>query len=351
MASEKIHRKRAAAKHGSLFDRAVDQQMGISLCVLAAIGSAYALDLPYAKNFVKLSYRRSHGQYDRGINDIFYVVFYVFVFTFLRAFVMDIILKPFASKVCKIRNRGKITRFAEQGYSFLYYCVYWSLGVYIMSGKPYWFHTPGFWIGYPHKMLDGLDKWYYLSQFAFWVQQIFAINAEKRRKDYVEMFAHHIVTNLLIGTSYIANFTYIGNAVLVMMDFVDVLLPLAKMLRYAGFSTICDVLFGFFVLCWIYSRHYVFLIVMKSIWLEGPELAPFKWDPENGYYWNAHAQKFFLVLFGLLQTIMIFWLAMIFKVILRVLKGNNADDNRSDSDESEDEKMAADKKKPTKKIN
>lgn len=58
-----------------------------------------------------------------------------------------------------------------------------------------------------------------------------------------------------------------------------------------------------------------------------------KWEPEKGKYFTLFTQKIYLVLFLLLNSIMFYWFAMIVKVIVRVLKGNGADDSRSDSEE------------------
>lgn len=94
-----------------------------------------------------------------------------------------------------------------------------------MYQSPHWFDTSHFWKGYPHVKMSYIFKWYYLVQFAFWVQQIFVINIEKRRKDFSEMLAHHMITISLMLSSYLFNLTRIGNAVLCIMDFADILLP------------------------------------------------------------------------------------------------------------------------------
>lgn len=51
------------------------------------------------------------------------------------------------------------------------------------------------------------------------------INLEARRKDYYQMFTHHIITALLMMFSYVLNWTRIGNTILCTMDLVDIFLP------------------------------------------------------------------------------------------------------------------------------
>src|SRR6266498_5076446 len=100
-----------------------------------------------------------------------------------------------------------------------------------MSQGPYGhFNTKYFWIDYPHFLISPSVKYYYLIQFGFWLQQItiLLLKIEKPRKDFVEMGAHHIITCLLIGGSYLSNFTRMGNTVFVTMDFTDIWLSVSK---------------------------------------------------------------------------------------------------------------------------
>lgn len=94
-----------------------------------------------------------------------------------------------------------------------------------MYNSDYWLNLRHLWTGWPNREMDGLSKWYYLVQFAFWLQQILVVNIEERRKDYTQMFTHHVITSMLIFTSYGYHQTKVGNMILCMMDVVDILLP------------------------------------------------------------------------------------------------------------------------------
>jgi very-long-chain ceramide synthase len=59
---------------------------------------------------------------------MYLVSFWVVIFTGLRTVVMDYLLTPFA-KWGGIRSKKGQTRFVEQGWSLLYYCVFWTLGM------------------------------------------------------------------------------------------------------------------------------------------------------------------------------------------------------------------------------
>ena len=64
-------------------------------------------------------------------------------------------------------------------------------------------------------------------QLGFWFQQIVSLHTEKRRNDHIAMLSHHIITILLVGSSYISNLTRVGNAVLCCMDLCDIFLSVS----------------------------------------------------------------------------------------------------------------------------
>lgn len=96
-----------------------------------------------------------------------------------------------------------------------------------MYHSDYWLDLRQLWVGWPDRELNGLFKWYYLVQFAFWVQQILVVNIEKRRKDHVQMFTHHIITCALMFTSYGYHQAKVGNLILCLMDVVDLFLAVS----------------------------------------------------------------------------------------------------------------------------
>lgn len=83
------------------------------------------------------------------------------------------------------------------------------------------------WTDWPQREISGLMKFYILSQWAFWVQQILVINIEERRKDHWQMLAHHVVTIVLMAGSYAYHQTRVGNLVLLLTDAIDVILPVS----------------------------------------------------------------------------------------------------------------------------
>src|SRR5947207_9173203 len=104
------------------------------------------------------------------------------------------------------------------------------------------------------------------------------------------------------------------------------------MLKYSGFNTVCDIVFGFFMLSWVVTRHYFYGYIIYSTWVEIPQYIEFKWAPEEEYYFTENAHRGYLILFLLLQMLIYFWFYLICRIAYRVIRGNNAHDNRSDSE-------------------
>ena len=55
----------------------------------------------------------------------------------------------------------------------------------------------------------------------------FLENVEEKRKDYAEMFTHHIFTTTLLFLSYGYYHMRVGIVILCIMDFVDIILPVS----------------------------------------------------------------------------------------------------------------------------
>ncbi|KAL7791564.1 TLC domain-containing protein [Trichoderma ceciliae] len=340
----------------------VDNQAGIVFNLVALLFLSHLL-IPksrvYTRPFFQLShYNPTTGKYAIGRGDFYYVTFFLVLFTGLRDGLMSYVLGPLGRR-CGISKEKDVARFAEQTWMILYYCLFWPLGVYIWYSSAYFLNMAELWTDWPNREIDGTMKFYFLAQWAFWLQQVYVINIEKHRKDYWQMLTHHIVTIALVAASYAYHFTRVGNLILIIMDIVDIVFPLAKCAKYLGYTTLCDYLFGLFVIVWLATRHVFFLMACYSVYidchalvphscfqgsmsnLQGPLpqvsgwswlLEPFR-DPEGMVCFNNQIYTGFMTYLLALQGIMMIWSYAILKVVVRVLSGNNAEDIRSDDEE------------------
>lgn len=257
---------------------------------------------------------------------------------------------------------------------------------YLWVNSPYWLNNQAIWRTWPARQMSGPFKWYHLVQLAFWFQQILVIHLEKRRKDHNQMLTHHIITCITISVAYVYRYTNVANVVLCLMDIIDLLLPvspylpfshvatcshsrppfqIAKILRYLGQETACNITFGVFVITWFIARHVMYLQLCYDIYRDVPgphtmlygcysgttnELLtdiPAHPDYFSHLLWplrdldgviclNAEVKWLFLGMLGFLQLLSMIWFGMIIKIVVGILMGGNAEDTRSDDEEDEE---------------
>lgn len=104
---------------------------GLSFNLLALLFLAHGMPRAreFTSKFFMLSYYNPEsGQYYLGSKDGYLMLFCVVLFTGLRDATMEYILTPFA-KLQGIHKKKDLTRFSEQAWLLVYYCVFWPLGV------------------------------------------------------------------------------------------------------------------------------------------------------------------------------------------------------------------------------
>jgi len=200
--------------------------LGMPLTVLSSLAAIHFLvDQPYTSKFFILSHFNPSTQlYNKGPRDWAFVTTWVLTFTLLRALFMEYIFYPFFYRYAPTPAPRRATRFAEQAWSVFYYTISFTIGFCLIQNSRYWGDIHEVWAGYPQIESSGFFKAYYLIEAGFWVHQILVLNIEARRKDFWQMFCHHIITCTLIFMSYSFNATHVGNVILCIMDFSDILL-------------------------------------------------------------------------------------------------------------------------------
>ncbi|KAG0083536.1 sphingosine N-acyltransferase lag1 [Podila epicladia] len=319
-----------------MYQHQIDVPLGF---IATIVISHYLLELPLAAKFLYLQNQDSlTGLYSKAWSDLYFIFFWIVVFTFLRAFVMTQVLKPVALWA-KVKREHQRNRFQEEGWVCMYYTCSWILGMYVLWSSPvwnnwwFWFKPEAFFEGYPHTRLPHVMIWYYYVQFAFWLQQIFVLYVEAPRKDFWAMIAHHTVTLLLIGGSALSNFWRAGNAVFVVMDLADIILAFSKSIKYLGVaSRVCDGFFACFMVCWLYTRHFLYGYILHSFMFTAYEMIPFELDIANGKWYCRELAWLPVLGLALLQILMVYWFALILRIVFKILKGHSAEDDRSDEE-------------------
>lgn len=301
----------------------------------------------FLASYIMLAYPiEGTDQYGKGVDDFKFVAFYAIVFTFLREFLMCVVMRPLAS-VLGVKKRSKVKRFMEQAYAMFYYGISGPFGLWVMSRTPLWFfETTPFYTNYPHKTHDFYFKVYYLIQASFWVQQsvVLILRLEKPRKDYYELVFHHIVTIALIWLSYRFHFTWIGLEIYVTMDVSDFFLAITKVFNYM--ESVLDGPALITLICvWTYLRHYINLKILWSVLTEFKTVGDWElnWDTQQYKCWISQP-----IVFGLLfalQVLNAYWLFLIIRIVYRFVVGGGVEDERSDDEDDDVQQEAKVEKK------
>ncbi|KAJ7065021.1 longevity assurance proteins LAG1/LAC1 [Mycena amicta] len=286
----------------------------------------------------KLEY--DDARYAKSWLDLLFVAYYVVFFSWFRQIVVSVGQR--AAGYFGIRRKGKVVRFGEQTYAFVYYSLASLWGLHLMTQLPtWWYNTKAFWIDYPHWTMTGQLKAYYLIQCAYWIQQVLVLllGLERPRKDYNEFIVHHCVTIWLIGWSYFMNFTLIGHAVYLSMDIPEVFFSFSKLLNYLALDRAKIVSLAIFAYVWTYFRHYLNIIILWSVYFEY-NLVPSgarRWSLADGTYLPWWMKYFILVPLAVLQLLNLFWYALVLRILVRALMTAQADDDRSDDEDEGEE--------------
>lgn len=161
---------------------------------------------------------------------------------------------------------------------------------------------------------------------AFYWSLTFSQFVDNKRKDFWQMFIHHVLTLVLISLSWICNLHRVGSLVLVVHDCADILLEAAKLTKYAGYQKTCDIIFACFTVTWIVTRLGMYPRIIYSGAVEAPRIVPMF----PAYY-------IFNSLLIMLLVLHLIWTYMILQIVVQTIKaGQMEGDVRSSSDEISD---------------
>ncbi|KAJ8972758.1 hypothetical protein NQ317_006274 [Molorchus minor] len=203
-----------------------------------------------------------------------------------------------------------LTKFCENSWRCLYYTFSFIYGITILWDKT-WLN------GFPHQSITSDIWWYYMISMSFYwslcVSQFFDV----KRKDFWQMFVHHIATILLMCLSWTVNVFRIGTLVFA-----------AKMAKYSGYQKICDVIYAVFTVLWIFTRLGIYPFwIIKNTSIDAPKIVPMF----PAYY-------IFNSLLILLLVLHCFWTYLILKIAYNSLNaGKMEGDIRSSSDDYSEE--------------
>eukprot|EP01132_Coremiostelium_polycephalum_P000628 gene628-779_t len=207
-------------------------------------------------------------------------------------------------------RKSFVPRFLENGWYSLYYISFFCFGSYVYSQESWsLFPTMNIWLGWPTQAFP--------------------------RKDFNQMLTHHVTTFFLVGVSYWYRYHRIGLAILWIHNLSDIFLYSAKSLNYMQKESknktlylMAETLFVLFAVSFFLARliFFPFTLVRSTLW--------------EAYYVSISYPLFYPTNVALLTLLLLhmFWFYLILRIVYnKLIKGNNVDDIRSDS-EDEDER-------------
>lgn len=147
-----------------------------------------------------------------------------------------------------------LVKFCESSWRCIYYAFSFTFGMFVLWDKSWMWDIKSCWHGFPHQSLDGDVWWYYMISMGFYWSLTISQFVDVKRKDFWQMFVHHMVTLLLMALSWVCNLHRVGSLVLAVHDFADIFLDGAKLTKYAKYQKLCDCIFAFFTVVWIITR-------------------------------------------------------------------------------------------------
>ena len=229
----------------------------------------------------------------------------------------------------KLKNKSsKMKRFCEScwlSFSYLILFVYSTISLW---DKTWFWDLRYCWHGYPNHMISN-DIWvYHLLKLAFYLSLTLSQAHDVKRSDFWEMLLHHIITIILINFAFAANVFRIGSIIMWIHDISDILMKLAKICNYLGWTFYTDLLFYCFVISWILTRLCYFPTwIIFSCAVEAPQLMD--------VFPTFNLMKFVLCILLILHLL---WTYTIFKMILVIYRsGTKGPTKDGRSDDSEDD--------------
>lgn len=230
-------------------------------------------------------------------------------------------------------TQAKIIKCSESVWKLTYYAAGEAFILQIAYHEPWFTDTKEYFRGWPNQELKLPLKLYYVCQCGFYLYSIVALLTwETRRKDFVVMMSHHVITVILIGYSYMTSFFRIGSVILALHDACDVFMEAAKVFHYSEKELASSVSFGLFALSWFVLR-----LIFFPFWV----IKASSYDIRDYLNNSEHNRKSIYYVFNtMLLTLLVFhvyWGILLCLMISRMLKnrGKLGDDVRSDSEDDD----------------
>jgi len=176
--------------------------------------------------------------------------------------------------------------------------------------------------GWPHEQVHTWGvKFYYTFCLSFYLYSVMSLCFfEDKKKDFVAMVLHHLITIVTVFLSGTIEHYRIGVVIMLLFDACDIALELAKIFNKCKEDVGSIIAFSVFVVLWVRNRLYLFpLYIVPSI--------------VNAEVLSEHEIPYHKLHVGIIITLFllnIYWTVFIVKKMLGMLKGGLGSFNKGD---------------------
>lgn len=218
-------------------------------------------------------------------------------------------------------------------------CVYFvacafAAKCFLLGERVDWVHNSTlFWKDWPRQEASADVQRLYALYSGLYSHQLLFLFIDTRTSDFLALLVHHLIVLAIVSGSWAVGFTRIGAFTMLLHDFSDVFLELAKSFKYSSvrhphLALGADVAFVIFAVSFFALRLGVY--PMRVVWSAATEACTYitctpGWSCVDQPVWLG-----FNSLLAGLQCLQIFWGWKILGVVWRVLSNQPLDDPRDD---------------------
>lgn len=188
-----------------------------------------------------------------------------------------------------------------------------NFGPTMMFGGGELLYTFGEW---PFTTMPPALKFYYMLSFSYYVEDGIVHMFMPPNYDYWEMILHHVITAMLIFSSYMSGFWCIGIFVLIQMDFEDITVGIIRVVMDFASIPYLVVLYALLMSGWFYFRFICFTRCVLWAFAMGARLAV------DNY---PDVVTVIAILLVTLLGLNIYWFILLLKMGLTLVRGKPKD--------------------------
>lgn len=219
----------------------------------------------------------------------------------------------------------RLKKATETFWRFIFYTCMLTYGSFVLWRTDWFLDNSKWMVGFIEKHEFTWDmKYYYLLELSFYLSLLISQFFDIKRKDFYQLFIHHVTTVILLLVSFIQSTYRFGLVILYLHDCADVWLEAAKLANYAKIQKVCDVLFAIFGIVFFFTRLVYYPIYVAYGYFYYNE------------YQHSIIHNFMVFLCYLLLLLHCYWGYLIAKMAYRlIVVGKVEKDTRSESEAEE----------------